>query len=835
MSQVTPSRPGHERRRHLRRRTLDALALGLLAVGLGVSLVGGVAWRSYLRQQNDRNFAATASTAASALGIALQRDADLTSMARALVATTPAVSGAQFRRWFHVLGIHNSYPGSFGVFYIERVTAAGLARFDAATAHDPTLGLGSAPGGPLLPPGASPPYCLMRAGAVQRERSALLPSSPTGLFMFANPEIDYCALPLGRYLAESAATGRRTVFRLASLFGATGRRAGAPALAAPMLRRVRAADLIGALTPVEADGAAAGHLGAPQGWILAIYEASSILGPVVRTHPGLAAQLSYTNPSGARGVLAESGTLAGATERASFALKTTGAFRVVIAGHASALGLSATTQGVIVFGAGLVVSLLVAALVFILGRSHTRALDLVDERTSELRHRALHDELTELPNRALIFDRAEQMLACAAEQGREVSVLFVDLDMFKDVNDTLGHGAGDQLLREVARRLAGALRGGDTVGRLGGDEFVVLLDHARSSRAPRDVAHRLLAALRAPVDLGAGGPIAVSASVGIASGAHHSVESLLGDADIALYEAKATARGSYVVFDPAMRTAIATRIGLEAELRRAINARQFVLHYQPMYDLVTERTTGAEALVRWDHPTRGLVPPGEFVPLLEQTGLIVEVGRFVLFEACRQAARWRSVGRELEVSVNVSALQLERDDFVELVAQALRAAALPPALLRLEITETTLMRDAVRSAERLRALKALGVKCAIDDFGTGYCSLSYLQLFPVDALKIDRSFIAQMAASSENATLVSNIIRLARDLGLETVAEGIETRAQINALRALGCASGQGYLFARPLDGATLEALLNRKAGLHVGAGASPRLVPGKVATHATR
>jgi diguanylate cyclase (GGDEF)-like protein len=443
-------------------------------------------------------------------------------------------------------------------------------------------------------------------------------------------------------------------------------------------------------------------------------------------------------------------------------------------------------------------------------KSRLKGLQLIEERTAaQLRFQAGHDALTGLPNRALIFDRAEQMVARARRDHSGVAALFIDLDQFKDVNDTFGHAAGDELLRQVSGRFSAVVRDTDTVGRLGGDEFVVLVETVEGVPDPEDVARDLLSSLREPFYLAKDRELSsVSASVGIASGARDSASELLRDADIALSEAKARSHGDFVSFHPEMQAAIATRVGLESELREAIGNNEFFLVYQPIFRLQDQTMTGVEALLRWRHPIRGLVMPGDFIPVLEATGMILDVGQFVLEEACRQAAVWAEAGRPLTVSVNASGRQLDREDFVGLVERTLAVSGLQPRLLTIEITETTLMQDAQLSALRLRALKRAGVKLAIDDFGTGYCSLAYLQQFPVDSLKIDRSFVSQMGSSAEGAALVRTIVQMGRDLNLDTLAEGIETTEQLTRLQLEECKSGQGYLFARPLAVAALEELL---------------------------
>ena len=433
---------------------------------------------------------------------------------------------------------------------------------------------------------------------------------------------------------------------------------------------------------------------------------------------------------------------------------------------------------------------------------------------------AVHDTLTGLPNRALILDRTEQMLARARRTYVPVAALFIDLDGFKDVNDTLGHAVGDQLLQSVAARLSAAMRESDSIGRLGGDEFVVLVDGTTMDAGPELVADRLLEILRAPFELEVGNPLRLTASIGIAAGLRPSATELLRDADIALYQAKAAGKDRAVVFRPEMHTAVQDRHLLEMDLRVAYSGRQYFLNYQPIFNLRTGETIGVEALLRWRHPDRGVVQPDAFIPILEDSGMITDVGRWVLEEACRQGARWRSLGYDLHVSVNVSARQLETDQLIGDIRRALESSGFDARSLIVEITETSIMRNVSAVVPRLAALKETGVRIAIDDFGTGYSSLAYLQQFPIDILKIDRSFISTMADSPESGALVRTLVQLGKSLGLETLAEGIEETEQRSQLEREQCDSGQGYLFARPLDGDAIEAFL---AGRSTAADGGPR------------
>jgi diguanylate cyclase (GGDEF)-like protein len=433
-------------------------------------------------------------------------------------------------------------------------------------------------------------------------------------------------------------------------------------------------------------------------------------------------------------------------------------------------------------------------------------------REEELSFLATHDALTGLPNRTLILDRVEQMLARSRRSQTPVAALFVDLDNFKSINDTLGHAVGDELLRAVAARLNGVIRDADALGRLGGDEFVVISEELSLSAGPELVAERLLDALKHPFKLGVDKEtqLTVTASVGIAAGDHTSAEELLRNADIAMYRAKWDGKNRYVVFETGMQDILQDRMELEMDLREALEKDEFFLAYQPTIDLRDMSPTGVEALIRWEHPVRGVVQPDDFIPLLEETGLIVDIGKWVLDEACSQGAAWRAAGYPIGMAVNVSGRQLDTDQLVTDIEGALSGSGLDPGALTIEITETTLMRNVEATARRLTAIKRLGVRIAIDDFGTGYSSLAHLQRFPVDALKIDRSFISGLTNNEEGETLMHTLVQLGKALSIETFAEGIEQQQELSLLREQDCDSGQGFLFARPLDVAATEAFLQQ-------------------------
>ncbi len=431
------------------------------------------------------------------------------------------------------------------------------------------------------------------------------------------------------------------------------------------------------------------------------------------------------------------------------------------------------------------------------------------ELEAELVQQTLHDPLTGLANRTLFVDRAERLMALARRDRLDVSVLFVDLDDFKTVNDAMGHQAGDELLRSVAGRLAATIRQDDLLGRFGGDEFVILV-HPRSAEESGELlAHRLGEVLRRPCEI-EGRSLTVTASVGIATGRDQTVEELVRDADVAMHQAKAAGKRRVVAFAPQMGASANDRLQLVIDLQHALEHDEFTVHYQPVVDLASRSVTGVEALVRWDHPFRGRLAPLEFIPCAEENGMIVELGRQVLTEACRRGRSWGLDARGLTLAVNLSARQLASPGLVEDVSSILTDTGFAPAALVLEITESVLVQDAQAAVSRLQALKALGVRLAIDDFGTGFSSLSYLRQLPVDILKIDRSFISDLHDSSEAAAIVRSLIELGHTLDLELIAEGVEVEAQSDALLAQHCTLAQGFLFARPMDASSLAAVLDR-------------------------
>jgi diguanylate cyclase (GGDEF)-like protein/PAS domain S-box-containing protein len=436
----------------------------------------------------------------------------------------------------------------------------------------------------------------------------------------------------------------------------------------------------------------------------------------------------------------------------------------------------------------------------------------IGERMSleeELKHQAFHDSLTGLANRPLFHDRLEHALLRAVRSNTSLAILFIDLDDFKLVNDSLGHPAGDDLLVTVAQRISHSLRTSDTAARFGGDEFAVLLEQTTDPNEVLEVADRIIAELAIPVDI-QGHQIVPHASMGVVlspAGAENPAD-LMQAADVAMYAAKTNGKGRYQVYEPALQSAVVDRLRRTTDLQRATDFREFELYYQPIVRLADGGLVGHEALVRWNHPERGLLLPGEFIPLAEETGLIVALGRSILHEACRQTRLWQvqhSCAQEFRMSVNVSAKQFQHVDLVADVATALRESGLHPQSLILEMTESILVENVEAIILRMWELKEIGVSLAIDDFGTGYSSLSYLRDFPVDILKLDKSFVDDLSSPTENGALAESIVLLANKLHLQTIAEGIETNEQLEVLRSFGCQLGQGFYFARPLTSSQVD------------------------------
>jgi diguanylate cyclase (GGDEF)-like protein len=673
---------------------------------------------------------------------------------------------------------------------IVPVPAAKLPQFERQALADPFLRKQLHGRYQIIPSGQRAVYCLERAIVGPTEASSQYPLT----FDYCAPEIPLIgASPYLGLIRTVTDTGSFIVMPITAIpgvslvaIGAAVYRSGAPVATVAQRRK------------------------AVIGYISTTFDPSSLVDAALASRHTLSIALYHRNPGGPLQLIGRSGPSArGYLTRRALG----GGWLLAVSGTPGGAA-AATTQGVLVFAIGVLVTVLVFLLYRVLALSRQRAWGLVGEKTEELEYRVLHDPLTGLPNRHLVLDRAEQVLARARRMDVPVTALFVDIDGFKQINDRFGHQTGDDVLREVGQRLSGVLRDSDTVGRLGGDEFVLVLDCTGPDAAhPERVAERILAALRKPLELPASGhaPVVISASVGIASALRDSAEDLLHDADVAMYQAKAAGKGGYVLFEASMQAAVTDRLNLELDLADALEADQLYLDYQPVVNLATEQVVGVEALLRWQHPTRGVIEPDGFIPIAEASGMIAPIGRWVLAEVCAQGAAWRAKGFAIGLSVNITARQFERAEFLDEVRDALAESGLEPASLTLEITEATMVRRPANTGRLLAALRELGVSIAVDDFGTGYSSLGYLRQFPIDAVKIDRSFVSGLTSSSDARALAHTLIQLGKTLGIKTLAEGVEEHGQLHKLRAEGCDLAQGFLFAQPLPPEELERFLQER------------------------
>ncbi|HVC71866.1 MAG TPA: EAL domain-containing protein [Acidimicrobiales bacterium] len=763
-----------------RRFVWSAATALLVLLGSAGSIMGADAVAREQGQKSLQAFNATSAEILSSLTKTIQHEQDLALGAGAFLIDNPNATESQFVQWTNSVRVFAQYPEVVNIGEVTLVPASQLSAFAAREAADPSGPLAADGTFQVTPAGQRPYYCFQ---TVERSRGAQQ-NLPAG--------IDYCDSPLGPALLETRDSGQAAYFPYGK-----GKKA---------VLVVGTAIYRGGVVPTTVQARRSALIG----WTGTEILPSVFLKASLENHPFIAVTFNYGHGS-SQGTFKAGSMPIGAQ---STTINLQNGWRVQVFGASTSGGVLSNPNALTLLVGGIILSLLLAILIYVLGTSRSRALQLVHERTDELHHQAFHDSLTGLPNRALILDRASQMLARARRQHTALAVLFLDLDDLKDINDTLGHAAGDQLLLGVGTRLTSALREVDTVGRLGGDEFVVLLEGTSLAAGVQVVADRILDVLVTPFEIpGHAAPLAVTASIGIAEGDRATPEELFQDADIALYRAKATGKRRAVLFSPSMRKAIDDSRNLDVDLHRALRQDELFLLYQPTINLATGTVTGVEALLRWHHPERGVIQPDEFIPLLESSGLIIPVGQWVLEVACRQGAVWQAQGYALTVSVNISAVQLGRDRIVDDVHGALTASGFDPDMLTLELTETTLMNDVQSTLARLELLKAIGVRLAIDDFGTGYSSLAYLQQFPIDVLKIDQSFVSGIADSSDSAAIVHTLVQLGKVLGLETVAEGVENDEQLMRLRAEGVDTGQGFLFARPLDVDAVDQLLRISTG----------------------
>jgi diguanylate cyclase (GGDEF)-like protein len=782
-----------------------ATALLVLA-GIVAAVLGS---HEVARSDTDRARLAShlaAADIASTLKLAIRREEDLTVSMSAFVIANPKATAARFDTWVESMHAMQRYPELQNIGLVSFVAASQLIPFEARMAAHPLRPFGPQSLPPkgistILPPGKRPYYCLAVAGVARNTASYL----PTGL--------DYCAEVKAMItVRDSGLAGYAPVVDV----GTTA---------------------LGVETPVYRGGVTPPTIAARRrafvGWLGERLEPKIVLERALAGRADVAVDLRYDShfshvdfTSGAPVPGSQSTEISLDVGREAGLESPSEGWTVRSYSGPVAGGIFGDLNALVLLIGGILLSTLLGLFLLVLGRGHARAQRLVREKTRELSeknhelsHLALHDALTGLPNRALVLDRAKQMLARIARRPNAVAgALFIDIDGFKRVNDNLGHAAGDHLLTLVGKRLQSAVRDQDTVGRLGGDEFVVLVESSADEVPIHLLAGRLTEILRAPMELDEQRKsFTITASIGVAAGRYEAPDALLRDADLALYTAKAAGKDCYSLFDASMHTGAEGKIELEAALESAIAEQRFFLVYQPIFTLPSHELVGAEALIRWRHPTRGVVDPGSFIPLAEENGLIAPIGRWVLDHACRQAAAWASEGHAIGIAVNVSAYQLGRAGFTEDVRAALTSSGIDPSLLSLEITETALMRDVPAACASLQELKVLGVRVAIDDFGTGYASLAYLQRMPVDLLKIDQSFIAALDDGPQGRELLEAILGMARSLSLIVIAEGIETPTQLRAIEQLGCHLGQGYFLGHPTPPKDIEALF---ATVNVSGGA---------------
>ncbi len=750
-----------------------------LAAGLAVAVLGGsvavfgeMASARAASIKSQAAAAATSAQIASTLKLVVQNEGDLVVNAAAFFVAQPHATQAQFAQWETAVNAFGRHPELDAISEVTEVTPAELGSFAAAEAPG---GSGPQTGVPLVitPPGPRPYYCLGTVWAVRGQVPGQSSTTPPGL--------DFCRTSAGPGLLQVRDSGKGAVLPYGTGTDAT------LGVAWPVYR--------GGVVPTTAQGREDAFIG----WVAEELDPHVALATALVGHHQTAVQMRFVG--GSTPVTFSAGSAPAGSRTTVVAVG--GGWEVLTTTPVRSASILGSGPAVARLTVGILVSLVLGLLLYLLGTSRARALEMVEASTAQLRHQALHDSLTGLPNRALILDRIDQMISRSHRWGMPIAVFFLDLDNFKDVNDTLGHGAGDQLLVEVGARLSTTLREGDTVGRLGGDEFVVLAEGASLAQGLDGVADRILDALSAPFDLDeSDAPQWVTVSIGIAEGARDTPEELLQDADVALYEAKTSGKQHAVVFSPSMQEALDDRRRLENDLHGALEAGQFVVRYRATTELASRRETGVEARLSWDHPERGVVPPAVFVPALESTGLVVPVGRWLLQTACRDGVAWDRSGTPLTVSVDISEAQFDRAGFVDDVAEALATSGFDPARLVLALSETALANDGADTIERLHRVKALGVRIALDEFDSGYSSLTFLQRYPIDILTIDRSLVIETVDPGETESLAETLGQLARVFGVEIVIEGPEDDA--------GREAPPGAEHAAPGDGSPAVATLTR-------------------------
>jgi diguanylate cyclase (GGDEF)-like protein len=777
--------PGRLKRLVLRRKSAwAAVAVLCVAAGTAGSVLGAHAVARTDATKARVAFPRTSAGIALTLKLAIQREEELGVSASTFFAEKPQASAAEFRAWATWAQTLRRYPELERIGFIALVRAPELAVFEArSTGHAPkplasSSALPNVGGFRIVPPGKRSYYCFA---------TAELAGTPV---KNQSPGTDYCAPTHGPQPSRSSALSSYAT-------ASTGRN-----------------QALAVVTPVYSGSArpstSTSRRGAFVGWLREALLPGIVLGEALREHPGYAVHLRYR--AGSSSVVFNSGTPQPGAQTQTISLHNGWTVRSFGPSPAGA-GTLEDGSALALLIVGSLLSAVLGLLVFFLGGGlgggRSRALD---PEPSELVHEDLYDGLTGLPNRALMLDRAERMLARATRQsGLLVGALFIDIDWFKNVNDKLGQAAGDQLLTIVGQRLEGVVRGHDTVGRLGGDEFVVLVESAARGVRLDTLARRVIEALHQPVELdGFGLSLSLTASIGVAFGRYETPDDLLRDALLALTAAKTAGRNRYTLFNANMRSVIEGRGTLGAELNAALGDKQLFLLYQPIYDLATRKVVGLEALIRWRHPAQGVLPPDDFIPLAEESGLIVPIGRWALEEACGRAAEWNVAGHRVGISVKVSPYQLNRDGFATDVRRALQQSGIEPSLLTLEISETTVMRDVAAAAARLGEIKQLGVRVAIDDFGaSGSTYHSDLRQMPLDFLKVDRNSLNASDDEAYRSWLLEAILIVGRDLSVPVIATGVETYEQMTTLQTMGCPMAQGFFMGKPTPADALESVFD--------------------------
>jgi len=786
------------------------VALACIAAGTVASVLGArsVAHNDAVQAQAGYPHAATAIT--STLKLSILHGEDLAISAATFFAANPNASAAEFSKWVKWARVLRRYPELQRLGFVMLVRGDELAAFRARVAGHPLktvtattalLPTTSATGTGTV---ASTSSAAVAAAAAAAARTAAAASGP--ISCLASVELSRHPRPhpsSSNFCAATPALLRSRDSTLAIYAPAGAGRNGQVAVVMPVY------------SGNQPPASVAGRRAAFVGWLREVLSPTAMFAQALSGHEGYAVRLRYktrtSNMSFASGIAEAGGQSSTANLRGGWTARIFGPAPV------SADVFSDSDAERLLTG-GVLLSVLAGALLFLLGTAGSPAEAAPAKPAARPKpaqpspREQLYDPLTGLPNRALMLDRCERMLARATRQsGLLVGALFIDIDWFKDVNQKLGEGAGDQLLKIVAERLANVVRTHDTVGRLGGDEFVVLVESAARGVRLDSLARRVIEALHKPVDVEGFGPsFSLTASIGVAFGRYATPDDLLRDAQLALTAAKAAGRDRYTLFNANMRSVIEGRGVLEVELNTALQDKQFFLLYEPVYDLATRRVVGLEAQIRWRHPTKGVLPPEDFMPLAEESGLVVPIGRWTLEQACVRAAAWNVAGHSGGVSVKVSPHQLNREGFVTDVLRSLQQSGIDPSLLTLEIAESNVMRNVAAATEQLTLIKRLGVCVAIDDFGSGYAHHSDLQQMPLDFLKVDLGSLAASDDEEYRGWLLQAVLIVGRDLSLPVIATGIESAEQLTALQAMGCPMAQGPLMGPPVPSEDVDRLFGR-------------------------